>query len=203
MIKRRQRRAALIAAVMYAVLWLPPVNHALVARMAVQMLVQTPLLIAVGYLLRSALPQRLVAAIGSWNRNGISGLILVSFATAYWMLPRTLDAAATEPLFTAAKFITVPLLIGLPLGLSWPRMNFVVRGVLIMELIAMFFRLGWLYLISPLRLCNNYLLDDQQRTGEYLLIIGAAILVWVAFKLLWGDIDVPLDDKQSPSARRS
>jgi hypothetical protein len=80
----------------------------------------------------------------------------------------------------------VPLLIGLPLGLGWPRMGFVVRGVFLLELIATFFRLGWLYLVSPLRLCNNYLLDDQQRAGQYMLVIGGVILACVMAKLLWG-----------------
>jgi hypothetical protein len=102
------------------------------------------------------------------------------------MLPRSLDAAVSEPWMALAKFTSVPLLIGLPLGLGWPRMGFVVRGVFLLELIATFFRLGWLYLVSPLRLCNNYLLDDQQRAGQYMLVIGGVILACVMAKLLWG-----------------
>ncbi|MBU6470291.1 MAG: hypothetical protein KGL00_01415 [Gammaproteobacteria bacterium] len=75
------------------------------------------------------------------GRTASCGLLFATFVTAFWMLPRVLDAAASEPLLT-----------GLPMGLSWPRMNFVVRGVFLMELIAVFFRFGWLYLISPVRL---------------------------------------------------
>ena len=197
-----RRRSLLIAAFVFAVLPPPPVIHALQASMALQMLVQIPLLIAAGYLLRAAVPQRLASVIAAWNLNGISGMLLASFATAFWMLPRTLDAAASDPLFTLVKFVTVPLLIGLPMGLSWPRMNFVVRGVFLMELIAMFFRVGWLYLISPVRLCNNYLLDDQQRTGQYMLMIGGAILLWAAIKLLWGHFDLSPDHEQPAPARR-
>jgi len=102
------------------------------------------------------------------------------------MLPRSLDAAVSLPWMAFAKFASVPLLIGLPLGLGWPRMGFVVRGVFLLELIATFFRLGWLYLVSPVRLCNNYLLDDQQRAGETMLVIGSVILAGVLAKLLWG-----------------
>lgn len=192
-----RKRSVLIAAVILVVLLLPPIIHALQARMVLQMLVQIPLLIAVGYLLRDALPQRLAATIAAWNLNGIGGLVLATFATAFWMLPRSLDAAATQPLFTLAKFVCVPLLIGLPLGLSWPRMNFVVRGVFMVELIAMFFRLGWLYMISPIRLCNNFLLDDQRRSGQYMLIIGGAILLWVAAKLMWGHFNLPQDAQRA------
>ena len=90
----------------------------------------------------------------------------------------------------AAKYLSVPLLIGLPMGVSWPRMTFVVRGVFLAELVATLFRLGWLYLISPIRLCNNYMLNDQQRLGEYMLAIGGGVLVWLGWKLLWGHFEL-------------
>ena len=86
----------------------------------------------------------------------------------------------------AAKYLSVPLLIGLPFAVSWPRMGFVVRGVFLAEFVATFFRLGWLYLIAPIRLCNNYALNDQQRLGGYMLAIGSGLLVWLAGKLLSG-----------------
>jgi hypothetical protein len=105
------------------------------------------------------------------------------------MLPRMLDASVADPVMGLAKVLSVPLLIGLPLALGWPRMGFIVRGVFMLELIASCFRLGWLYLIWPERLCNNYLLDDQQRLGQWLLGIGAALLLGVGVKLLWGRFD--------------
>jgi hypothetical protein len=154
--------------------------------MTLQMLVQLPLLIGVGYLLREAVPEALAGVIARWNEHGISGLVLASLAGMLWMLPRSLDAAVSLPWMALTKFASAPLLIGLPLGLSWPQMGFVVRGVFLLELIATFFRLGWLYLVSPLRLCNNYLLDDQQRAGQYMLVIGSVILAGVMAKLLWG-----------------
>lgn len=188
-----RRTSVIIAAGLLACLLLPPVQHALTSTMTAQMLVQIPLLVAVGWLLRDAVPPRVVAALDAWNQSGISGLVLATFATAFWMLPRWLDAAASQPMVAAAKFASVPLLIGLPLGLSWRRMGFVVRGLFISELIAMFFRLGWLYMISPVRLCSNYLLNDQQRSGQYMLAIGAAILLWVIGQLLWGRFDTLSD----------
>jgi hypothetical protein len=180
------RLAPTSAAVLFAALLLPPVRAWLEASMTLQMLVQIPLLIGVGYLLAGALPERLDASIARWNHHGITSLVLASLAGMLWMLPRSLDAAVSEPWMALAKFTSVPLLIGLPLGLGWPRMGFVVRGVFLLELIATFFRLGWLYLVSPLRLCNNYLLDDQQRAGQYMLVIGGVILACVMAKLLWG-----------------
>jgi hypothetical protein len=178
------------AAILFLALVLPPVRHALEASMTLQMLLQLPLLAAVGYLLGLAIPERVGASLAGWNHRGITGLVLASLASAYWMLPRLLDASVTEPAIDAAKFLSVPLLVGLPLALSWPCASFVVRGVFVLELLATLFRLGWLYLISPLRLCNNYLLDDQQRLGQILIAVGAILFLWIAWKLLWGRFDL-------------
>ncbi len=181
-----RRLAPPVAALLYAALLLPPSRRLLEGSMTLQMLVQLPLLIGAGYLLREAVPARLAAVIARWNQRGITGLVLASMAGMFWMLPRSLDAAVSLPWMAFAKFASAPLLIGLPLGLSWPQMGFVVRGVFLLELIATFFRLGWLYLVSPVRLCNNYLLDDQQRAGETMLVIGGVILAGILATLLWG-----------------
>lgn len=186
---RPRRRCACIAVLALFVLLVPPVRHGLEASMTAQMLLQMPLLVGVGWLLSHALPARAQTLVADWNHRGITGLVLASVASAYWMLPRTLDASATVPLLGAAKYLAVPLLIGMPFALGWPRMSFIVRGVFLVEFIATFFRLGWLYLIWPERLCNNYLLDDQQRLGQYMLLIGAALFLGVAGKLLWGRFD--------------
>ena len=192
-----RRRSLAIALALFAVLALPPVAHALQARMQLQMLVQIPLLALAGYLFRAALPDRWKARVHAWNPVGINGAIVATFVLSYWMLPRSMDAAVSDWPYAVAKFITVPLLVGLPMGLSWPRMNFIMRGVVVMELIAMCWRLGWLYMASPVRLCNNYLIDDQQLTGKYLLAAGVALLVWVALQLLFGHVRVPDGDGAS------
>jgi hypothetical protein len=176
------RRAALLVLVLLA----PPVRHGLEATMTAQMLVQLPLLAAAGWLLSGAVPPRVLARVERWSHRGLTGLVLVTVTAAFWMLPRSLDAATSHTLISAAKYLSVPLLIGLPFGVSWPRMGFVVRGVFLVEFVASFFRLGWLYLISPIRLCNNYALSDQQRLGGSMLAIGGGLLVWLAWKLLWG-----------------
>jgi hypothetical protein len=43
------------------------------------------------------------------------------------MLPRMLDQALADPLMDIAKFLSLPLLVGLLLGLSWPRMPALAR----------------------------------------------------------------------------
>jgi hypothetical protein len=189
MIANLQRHPARIAALLFLVLLVPPVRYALESSMTAQMLVQIPLLVSVGLLLSRSLPARFLVATGRWDHRGISGLVLVTLVAAYWMLPRSLDAAVTLPQIDTIKYLSVSLLIGLPFAVSWQRMSFIVRGVFMVEFIATFFRLGWLYLISPIRLCNNYLLGDQQRLGQYMLLIGTALLLWIAWKLVWGRFD--------------
>lgn len=175
----------------WLVLALPPVRHVLEASMTLQMLVQIPLLALAGWWLASLLPRKTAVAMLAWNRGGVSGLLLASLAAMVWMLPRMLDAALEDPWIETAKFASVPLLLGVPLALSWPRAGFVVRGVFLAEVIATAFRLGWLYRISPVRLCSNYLLDDQQRLGGLLLAVGAALCVAVAWQLVWGRVRIP------------
>lgn len=181
---------------LWLVLALPPVRHALEASMTLQMLAQVPLLALAGWWLRPWLPRRVDGALAAWNLNGVSGLVLLSLAAMVWMLPRMMDLALEVPWVETAKFASVPLLVGLPLSLSWPQAGFVVRGVFLAEVIATAFRLGWLYHVSPQRLCSNYLLDDQQRLGEILLAIGAAICLVLAWRLMWGRIVV--DDARRP-----
>ena len=158
--------------------------------MTLQMLAQIPLLALAGWWLRPLLPGRVVDGLAGWNRNGISGIVLVSLAAMVWMLPRAMDAALEVAWVELAKFASVPLLIGLPLSISWPSAGFVVRGVFLVEVIATAFRLGWLYLASPQRLCSNYLLGDQQWLGKIMLGVGAAISLMVAWNLIWGRMTV-------------
>jgi hypothetical protein len=184
------------AALLFLVLLAPPVKHALEQRMTTQMLVQIPLLVIVGLFIARSLPDRVTAMIDDWNCRGIGGLVLATVTSMFWMLPRMLDASVTDALLATAKYASTPLLIGVPLALSWPRMGFVVRGVFIVECIATLFRLGWLYLISPERLCNLYLLEDQQRLGQWLLLIGAALFLAITWKLVWGRFDSLCDVAQ-------
>lgn len=184
------RKGAWAGALFWIVLALPPVRLPLQATMTGQMLVQIPLLSAAGWLLAGTVPGRVDAALARWNEEGIPGAVLASMAGAVWMLPRMMDASVDHAGFAFAKFASVPLLIGAPLALSWPRMGFVVRGVFLLEVVATAFRLAWLYLVSPVRLCSNYLLGDQQRLGEGLLALGVVMCLALAWQLIWGHIRV-------------
>ena len=146
------------------------------------MLLQLPLLAWAGWLLADAIsPIWPDAGLSRLNDNGIPGLLIVLFAIAFWMLPRSIDGALTSIPVEIAKFITVPLLIGLPLRWSWYRASPLLRGVLKSNALSMLGVLAWLYSAAPVRVCNSYLVEDQKRLS--IAFLGAAIglaILWSA-----------------------
>src|SRR3546814_7513908 len=71
--------------------------------------------------------------LAAWNWQGVTGLLLASGAMACWMLPRVMDAAATQAWVDTVKYLSLPLAVGVPLALSWPAAGFVVRGLFVAE----------------------------------------------------------------------
>ena len=175
---------------LWLLLALPLARHALQLSMTRQMLLQIPLLALSGWWLRALLPPSWRTALGAWNWHGATGLLLASLVSIIWMLPISMDAALQLWWAQAAKFTSVPLLIGLALALSWPRAGFVLRGVFLFEALATLLRAGWLYLAAPQQLCVNYLSSDQQRLGRGLLLISGAVALLMAWKLMCGRIDI-------------
>ena len=154
------------------VLSLPASRRILEAQMATHMLIQIPLLALSGALFASAIRARTQSTLARYNEYGLPGMLVVSFASTYWMLPRALDAALDNPAMEAVKFLSLPLLVGLPLALSWARLGTVGRGFVLANAISMIAVAGWLYRESPVRLCNYYLIDQQILLGDYLLALA-------------------------------
>ena len=162
---------------LYMVLVMPPVAAWLEGSMAGHMLIQIPLLALAGGLAARGAAGRRRAVLAGFNAGGVPGLLVAMFAAALWMLPRMLDAALQSPLVEAAKFTAVPLLVGVPLALSWPLMPPVARGFVWANLISHAAVLGWLYTVAPYRLCTRYLYDQQALVGAALFIVAMALLV--------------------------
>ena len=150
------------------------------------MLVEIPLLVTVGFVLGRRIEPQLRKGLGLLNGGGIPGILLVTFALAFWMIPRWLDASLQAPEVAAAKYISLVAVAGMPLAWSWDRLHPIARGLAKIELLAMCFRLGWLYLISPDRLCNSYLIDDQVLLGQGLLVVGIALSITWLYPVFFG-----------------
>lgn len=145
-------------------------------------LIQLPLLVICGWLITPSLPPRWKSAIEKYNEYGIPGILIVTFTVIFWMLPRSLDAALATPVMEFAKFVTLPTLIGIPLALSWPLLTPVTKGFVIGNLLSMLTVLGWLYTQAPIRLCNYYLINQQQQVGTLLLAITVGITLYFTLK---------------------
>jgi hypothetical protein len=187
------KRVALAAAGLWLVLGMPPLRGWLESSMASHMLLQLPLLAAIGYALGWAwlrsrpggAAARALATAQSFNGGGVTGIFAASFVMVLWMVPRCLDLARLDIEVDALKFLSLPLA-GLAVGLSWPRLPVIARAVVHLEVIATLFRFGWGYMASEERLCLAYLADDQQLTGVLLLYLGAAWAAAVAWRPLFG-----------------
>ena len=141
---------------------------------ASHVLVQLPLLAISGGLF--------VAGLGAGDlrraeplANALSLVAVV--AILFWMLPRYIDAALVDPAVEAAKFISIPLLAGGSFAFGWAKSHPFLRGFLKANAISMLGVLAFLYIHAPVRICNSYLVADQERLGFAFLMtaIGLAI----------------------------
>ncbi|MDY0962541.1 MULTISPECIES: hypothetical protein [Massilia] len=146
------------------------------ASMLCHMLVQLPLLVLCGALLRPWL--RLPPGLARWDFQGLATFTATAFITTYWMIPRALEQALFEPLAAGAKFVSM-LLLGAALPGALRRAHVVVQLFYVANICAMMAIAGMLYRELPQRLCNAYLLDDQTVTGSAL--VGLALALGIAW----------------------
>ncbi len=172
-------RGAVALGMLYLLLASAPARTWLEASMSSHMLVQIPLLVTIGAVACRRLPEHnqkaLLAAVG----GAIPCVVLAVFAASYWMLPRALDAALASPLIEAAKFIVLPGCVGLPLALAWRRLTLIGRGFVWTNFVSMLAVLGWLYIAAPIRVCNRYLVSEQESVGW--LMAGLAIMLFAGW----------------------
>ncbi len=165
------------AAILWFGLWLPPLRSGLESDMALHMTVQIPLLAVVGILIAPEVRRFEPRWLAEADWLGIPGIVLVLFSTSCWMLPVALDSALGDWRMEVAKFVSLPLLVGMPLGLSWQRMPPLGRLFVIANIISKVGALGGLYLAAPIRLCAYYRLDQQAEAGSALLAVATAAIV--------------------------
>lgn len=187
----------------YLLLATPAARSALEATMSAHMLVQMPLLAAIGVCAVRMLPVRWQHALLAATGGAIPCILTAAFALTYWMLPRALDAALASPLVELAKFISLPALVGLPLALAWPQLTVVGRGFVWTNFISMLAVLGWLYIVAPVRVCNSYLVDEQTDAGW--LMVWLAVLMfaaWLGRLFVGGDPSLTQTMPPKPATKR-
>ena len=176
-----------MALALLALLLVPALRQWLTASMWRHMVLQFPLWMLAGAWLVAGLPPAARAHVARWNAHGISGLVGTGTVLAVLMVPRVLDLALVSLPIEAAKCAAL-LLAGAALRLSWRAAGLVVQGFFLGNLLPMMVVVGQLYIDSPLRVCNAYLLGDQVRLGLWLvgMAAGGAVgwLGWVAWTLV-------------------
>lgn len=192
------KQVAFIAVVVWALLLTPPLRAVLESSMLLHMLVQLPTLFLIGFALgwawrqapAQSVAERTLNTAMRANRWGMTGIIAAAFTMTLWMLPRLLDSARLDFGFDLVKFLTVTLLGGLAVSVSWRATPAILRAVIHLEVVATLLRFGWGYLASEERLCLVYLVGDQQRTGSALLVLGAIYALVVVWRPLFGGLGI-------------
>ena len=176
--------AAIISACWFFRGWLErdPLTH---------VLLQLPLLALAGGMIAQALAQPKLRSKSSdrsspaWMKGGLPLILVAIFTIAYWMLPRSIDAALLDPEMELLKFITVPCLIGAPLAIGWGRAHPLLRGFLKAQTISMLAVMAFLYTHAPIRICNVYLVADQERLGVGFLIAAVTCALLWSLPIFW------------------
>lgn len=145
------------------------------------MLIQIPALVVVGALL--------APRAGNLEGRSIApaAFLVAAFSGSLWMLPRMLDASLDDRQVELFKLSTIPLLVGVPLGWSWPRLSALGKAFIWANFVSMLLVMGWLFKAAPVRLCNYYFLEEQGRLGTACLLVALAItLAWLPRVFLGG-----------------
>lgn len=139
-----------------------------------------------GYAIGKSVRRYIPPVLKTYNPGGIPGLLAAVFVISFWILPRSVDASLNEPLVEIWRFVTIPLFAGVPLALSWPATNTITRGVVLANLVSMLFVMSRLYLSAPVRLCNNFLDQQQKLLGKGMLFIGFLLAMYLALQAFTG-----------------
>jgi hypothetical protein len=166
---------------LFIFLVIPPVADFMESVMAIHMHMQMPMLVIAGMLMAPFLKKRFPYFFEKWNSNGVPGITLFVIIMVYWMLPRTMDEALTTQTVEVFKFISLPLFAGIPLRDSWRKLSSAGKNIVIISFTLMFIGLGWLYVWSPVQLCNNYLVIEQVTLGWAFLLTAIAMVVYLAY----------------------
>lgn len=176
------KRKAVIGFGLFLLLALPPVKQLMESHMVGQMIVQLPLLVVAGFFIGEAIKSKITVDQNNSKLNGVAGILLAVFTISYWMLPRAMDASINDVWFGILKYSTLPLLAGIPISLCWRKLHPLWKNFIWANNISMFAVMGWLFIISPVRLCNNYLLGQQILLGQIFLLVTALICIYFIFR---------------------
>jgi len=155
--------------------------------MARHMLIEFPLLLAVGAALAGATDGATRAFLARCNLRGLCGFAFVSLTLGYWMIPAALDASVGNGWVAAAKWLTL-LASGYMLPASFSLAPLPIQGFMLGNVAWMTATVGLVYQNADRQLCLYYLADAQVVAGQGLVlvasVIGVAWCIWAGRRII-------------------
>src|SRR5690606_20440705 len=158
-------------------------DSVLTRAMSLHMLVHIPLIVGAGLCAGRWLACRPAGALARWlagfNVQGLAGLLLFNIVGAYWMIPKALDDVLLHWPEALSKYLML-FIAGAALYDALRRSHVVVQLFFLGNFCWMSAIVGMLYRDSVTRLCNFYLLDDQEIAGNGLVVLAVILpLIWL------------------------
>jgi hypothetical protein len=172
----------LFGLLLFVFLVLPPVAHFMESVMIIHMHMQMPLLVIAGCLMGRAVQIKFSPFLAKWNEGGIPGILLFTIITVLWMVPRMMDEALASQGTEWFKFVSLALLAGVPLRVSWGQLSFAWKNAILIGFTGMFALMGWLYVKVPIQLCNNYLLIEQITLGWAFVTMAVCLAIYTVYQ---------------------
>ncbi|MCC2594790.1 hypothetical protein LKR43_00375 [Pusillimonas sp. MFBS29] len=114
-----------------------------------------------------------------YNEQGVPGLLLAALVSAYWMIPKSLDDVMLFPMVAMVKYVGL-FITGVVLFDALRRANSVITLFFLGNLSWMMAVVGLIYQEDNSRLCNAYLLSDQEMAGRGLVVLAVVVpVVWL------------------------
>ncbi len=156
-------------------------DRPLTSTMSLHMLVHIPLILFSGLCAARAWTVR-AGGKASWmsgfNEHGLAGLLLFNLAGAYWMIPKALDQVLQSWPAALSKYVSVAVA-GWVLYHALRRANIVIQIFFLGNFCWMAAIVGMLYRDNTVRLCNFYLLNDQEIAGNGLIALSLLLpVIW-------------------------
>lgn len=160
------------------VLLLAPVRQAIEASMTLQMLVEFPLLLVMGFVATVLAARRngRSRAVEAVTRMGLVPLLCFSLGLMFWMVPLALDLARLDVDANATKYVSL-IFAGAALRPGLKRAPTPVLLFFAGNLVWTLATVGLLFHDTQSRLCANYLLADQWLAGCGLIAYAVAVTI--------------------------
>src|SRR5690625_6985216 len=113
-------------------------------------------------------------------------MLLFGIIWLYWMIPITMDEALVMHGMEIFKFNSLTFLAGVPLRDSWKKLGEGGKSIVFYSFMIVSFGMGWLYIKSPVHLCNNYLLVEQITLGWGFIAMAVCMALFLVYIVVAG-----------------